>query len=63
MGKAVAKKAVAKKASARPKLKAMRDGSHGIDGQVYTYQKGDVITISKKAHLKSMKDLPCLEEI
>jgi hypothetical protein len=63
MGKAVFKKAVAKKSTARPKLKALRDGSHGIDGQVYTYKEGDIVTLSKKAHFDSMKDLPCLEEI
>jgi len=63
MGKAVIKKAVAKKATARPKLKALRDGSHGIEGQIYTYKKGDTVTLSKKAHFDSMKDLPCLEEI
>jgi len=55
MGK-VAKKAVAKKAT-KLQLKALIDGSHGIDGGIYTFKKGDVITVSKKSHYDSMKEL------
>ena len=63
MGKAVSKiKAVAKKASAKPKLTALCDGSHGIDGTVYTYKKGDTVTLSKASHLNSMKELAAFKE-
>jgi len=55
MGK-VAKKAVAKKAT-KLQLKALIDGSHGIDGGIYTFKAGDVITVSKKSHYDSMKEL------
>lgn len=63
MGKAVSKvKAVAKKATAKKyQLKALADGSHGIDGGIYTFKKGDVVTVSKKAHYDSMKELAHLE--
>ena len=59
MGKTVAKKAVAKKATAKPQLKALCDGSHGIDGGIYTFKKGDTVTLSKKHHYDSMKELAC----
>lgn len=63
MGKTVAKKAVAKKATAKKyQLKALCDGSHGIDGGIYTYKKGDTVTVSKKAHYDSMKELACFNE-
>jgi len=52
----VAKKAVAKKAT-KHQLKALIDGSHGIDGGIYTFKVGDVITLSKKSHYDSMKEL------
>ena len=58
----VAKKAVAKKAT-KLQLKAIADGSHGIDGGIYTFKKGDVVTLSKKAHFDSMKELSCLDEV
>jgi len=58
----VAKKAVAKTAT-KLQLKALCDGSHGIDGNIYTYKKGDVVTLSKKAHFDSMKELACLDEV
>jgi hypothetical protein len=61
MGK-VAKKAVAKKAT-KLELKALCDGSHGIDGSIYTYKKGDTVTLSKKAHYDSMKELACFNEV
>jgi len=61
MGK-VAKKAVAKKAT-KLQLKATADGSHGIDGGIYTYKKGDTVTLSKKAHYDSMKELACFNEV
>jgi len=57
----VAKKAVAKKAT-KLTLKALADGSHGIDGGIYTFKKGDTVTLSKKAHYESMKDLSCFSE-
>jgi len=57
----VAKKAVAKKAT-KLTLKALADGSHGIDGGIYTFKKGDVVTVSKKAHYDSMKELACFSE-
>ena len=63
MSKAVSKKADAKKTSAKLKLKAIADGSHGIDGGIYTYKKGDTVTLSKKAHYDSMKELSCLDEV
>ena len=63
MSKAVSKKADAKKTSAKLKLKAIADGSHGIDGGIYTYKKGDTITLSKKAHYDSMKELACFNEV
>lgn len=52
----VAKKAVAKKAT-KHQLKALITGSHGIDGGIYTFKEGDVITLSKKSHYDSMKEL------
>ena len=58
----VAKKAVAKKAT-KLQLKALCDGSHGIDGNIYTFKKGDVVALSKKAHFDSMKELACLNEV
>jgi len=61
MGK-VAKKAVAKKAT-ELQLKALCDGSHGIDGGIYTFAKGDIVTLSKKAHFDSMKELECFSEV
>jgi len=61
MGK-VAKKAVAKKAT-KLQLKATADGSHGIDGGIYTFSEGDTVTLSKKAHYESMKDLACFNEV
>jgi len=63
MAKTVAKKAVAKKAAAKLQLKATADGSHGIDGGIYTFKKGDVVTCSKKAHYDSMKELACFSEV
>ena len=63
MGKAVSKKAVAKKTSAKLQLKALCDGSHGIDGGIYTYKVGDVVTLSKKHHYDSMKELKCFSEV
>ena len=63
MSKAVSKKADAKKTSAKLKLKAIADGSHGIDGGIYTYKKGDTVTLSKKAHYDSMKELACFNEV
>ena len=63
MSKAVSKKADAKKTSAKLKLKAIADGSHGIDGGIYTYKKGDTVTLSKKAHYDSMKELACFSEV
>ena len=65
MAKTVAKaKAVVKKATAKQyKLKAICDGSHGIDGGIYTYKEGDVVTVSKKSHYDAMKHLACLEEM
>ena len=63
MSKAVSKKADAKKTSAKLKLKAIADGSHGIDGGIYTYKKGDTVTVSKKAHYDSMKELACFNEV
>ena len=58
----VAKKAVAKKAT-KLQLKALCDGSHGIDGNIYTFKKGDVVALSKKAHFDSMKELACMDEV
>ena len=58
----VAKKAVAKKAT-KHQLKAICDGSHGIDGGIYTFKKGDTVTVSKKAHYDSMKELACFNEV
>lgn len=58
----VAKKAVAKKAT-KHQLKALCDGSHGIDGNIYTYKAGDVVTLSKKEHFDSMKELACFSEV
>jgi hypothetical protein len=52
----VAKKAVAKKAT-KLQLKALIDGSHGIDGGIYTYKVGDIVTLSKQSHYDSMKEL------
>ena len=63
MSKAVSKKADAKKTSAKLKLKAIADGSHGIDGGIYAYKKGDTVTLSKKAHYDSMKELACFNEV
>ena len=63
MSKAVSKKADAKKTSAKLKLKAIADGSHGIDGGIYTFKKGDTVTVSKKAHYDSMKELACFSEV
>jgi len=63
VSKAVSKKADAKKTSAKLKLKAIADGSHGIDGGIYTYKKGDTVTLSKKAHYDSMKELSCFIEV
>lgn len=63
MSKAVSKKADAKKTSAKLKLKAIADGSHGIDGGIYTFKKGDTVTVSKKAHYDSMKELACFNEV
>jgi len=39
VSKAVSKKADAKKTSAKLKLKAIADGSHGIDGGIYTLKR------------------------
>jgi len=58
----VAKKAVAKKAT-KHQLKALCDGSHGIDGGIYTFSEGDTISLSKKAHYDSMKELSCFSEV
>lgn len=58
----VVKKAVAKK-TAKLQLKAVCDGSHGIDGGIYTFKAGDIVTLSKKAHFDSMKELSCLDEV
>lgn len=58
----VAKKAVAKKAT-KLQLKAVCDGSHGIDGNIYTYKVGDIVTVSKKGHYDSMKELACFSEV
>jgi len=63
VSKAVSKKADAKKTSAKLKLKAIADGSHGIDGGIYTFKKGDTVTVSKKAHYDSMKELACFSEV
>jgi hypothetical protein len=63
VSKAVSKKADAKKTSAKYQLKALRDGSHGIDGGIYTYKKYDIITLSKKGHFDSMKELACFDEV
>ena len=63
MAKTEAKKAGAKKASAKYQLKAISDGSHGIDGGIYTYKAGDTVTLSKKAHYDSMKELACFSEV
>ena len=63
MSKAVSKKADAKKTSAKLKLKAIADGSHGIDGGIYTFKNGDTVTVSKKAHYDSMKELACFNEV
>ena len=57
--KAVVRKATAKK----PQLRAICDGSHGIDGGIYTFKKGDTVTVSKKSHYDAMKHLACLEEM
>ena len=65
MGKSVvteAKKVVRKTTGQKPKLRALRDGSHGIDGGVYTFKEGDVLTLSKVSHYDSMKDLDCFED-
>ena len=51
----VVKKAVAKK-TAKPQLIALITGSHGIDGGIYTFKTGDVITLSKKSHDKPFID-------
>ncbi|MBT4080187.1 MAG: hypothetical protein HOE82_06190 [Gammaproteobacteria bacterium] len=61
MGK-VTKTAVAKKVT-KPQLKAICDGSHCIDGGIYTFKTGDVITLSKKSHYESMKGLSCFNEV
>jgi len=61
MGK-VAKKAVAKKAT-KHQLKALCEGSHGIDGGIYTFKAGDIVTLSKKKHYNSMKELACFNEV
>jgi len=58
----VTKKAVAKKVT-KLQLKALCDGSHGIDGGIYTFAKGDIITLSKKAHFDIMKNLQSLSEV
>jgi len=63
VSKAVSKKADAKKTSAKLKLKAIADGSHGIDGGIYTFKKGDTVTVSKKAHYDSMMKLSCFIEV
>ena len=65
MSKAVSKvKAVAKKATARKyQLKALADGSHGVDGGIYTFKAGDIVTLSKKAHYDSMIELAHLTEV
>ena len=65
MSKAVSKvKAVVKKATARKyQLKALADGSHGIDGGIYTFKAGDIVTLSKKAHYDSMIELAHLTEV
>ena len=66
MAKTVVEKAkkVVKKATAKKyKLHAVRDGSHGIDGGIYTFKAGDVITLSKKSHYDVMKNLKSLEDI
>jgi hypothetical protein len=63
VSKAVSKKADAKKTSAKLKLKAIADGSHGIDGGIYTFKKGDTVTVSKKAHYDSMMKLACFNEV
>ena len=63
MAKTEAKKAGAKKASAKYQLKAISDGSNGIDGGIYTYKAGDTVTLSKKAHYDSMKELACFSEV
>lgn len=52
----VAKKAVAKKAT-KHQLKALITGTHGIDGGRYTFEKGETITLTKKSHYDSMKEL------
>ena len=58
----VAKKAVAKKAT-KHQLKALCYGSHGIDGGIYTFKSGDTVTVSKKGHYDSMKELACFSEV
>jgi hypothetical protein len=57
MGKAASKKADAKKTSAKLQLKALINGRHNIDGGTYSFKEGDVITVSKKSHYDSMKEL------
>ena len=37
-------------------LKAVYDGSHMIEGIVYTFKKGDTVKVTEK-HYKSMKTL------
>ncbi len=58
----VVKKAVAKK-TAKHQLKALCDGSHGIDGGIYTFKTGDIVTLSKQHHFDSMKELECFSEV
>lgn len=58
----VAKKAVAKKAT-KFQLKALCDGSHGIDGGIYTYAKDDIVKLSKQSHYDSMKNMACFSEV
>lgn len=65
MAKTVVEKAkkVVKKATAKKyKLRAVRDGSHGIDGGIYTYKAGDTLTLSKKSHYDAMKHLSAFQE-
>lgn len=57
MGKSVvesAKKAVKKATATKPQLTALRDGSHSVKGTVYTFKKGDTVTLSSKDHIDAM---------
>jgi len=56
--KATAKKTVAK----NPQLKALRGGSHKVNGTVYNFAEGDIIT-TNQTDFDSMKSLSFFEEV